>query len=451
MPAEKQSCDLLMSAHGPEEREYFRLRAEWLRFKNHIFDTNTELPTLAAVLDDIRRLMEERGTLGLIYLDLGGNGRLEALHGWHAYDEVVRGFAMALATLKDGVMGPRDILAVLSVRADKFLLVLGGPGVAPVDRSSVEALSTRIRQHIHDVLPKHLPALPMPIAFHQGHALMYRDPMLRAERCVHRALDAAMFMSLRNRAREEDERAHTLDAIIAGRQVVTLYQPILDLRNLTVLGHEVFTRGPAGSAFEDAETLFLLAERTGRLMEFERLCRHRSLATARSHLRRGHKLFLNTSVGALRDPEVAGSAFLDQVKSQGLDHADVVLEITERVAVSERQTYQAVLRDLKRQGFGIAIDDMGAGYSSLQAVVEIEPEYLKFDISLVRNIDRSLIKRSLLETLVELSEKIGAQVIAEGIEAESEFRTLRDMGVRLGQGRYLSPPTPVPEEGGARP
>ena len=67
------------------------------------------------------------------------------------------------------------------------------------------------------------------------------------------------------------------------------------------------------------------------------------------------------------------------------------------------------LRELKREGFGIAIDDMGAGYSSLQSLVELEPDYLKFDISLVRHIDRNLIKRSLLETLVELSEKIGAQ------------------------------------------
>jgi EAL domain-containing protein (putative c-di-GMP-specific phosphodiesterase class I) len=65
----------------------------------------------------------------------------------------------------------------------------------------------------------------------------------------------------------------------------------------------------------------------------------------------------------------------------------------------------------------------------------------------VRNIDRSLIKRSLLETLVELAEKIDSEVIAEGIEAESEFRTLRDLGVNLGQGRYLAPPVVVPAEG----
>jgi EAL domain-containing protein (putative c-di-GMP-specific phosphodiesterase class I) len=89
---------------------------------------------------------------------------------------------------------------------------------------------------------------------------------------------------------------------------------------------------------------------------------------------------------------------------------------------------------------------MGAGYSSLQALVDVEPDYLKFDISLVRQIDRNLIKRSLLETLVDLSAKIGARVIAEGIELEPELNTLREMGVPLGQGRYLAPPVMLPVE-----
>jgi EAL domain-containing protein (putative c-di-GMP-specific phosphodiesterase class I) len=158
------------------------------------------------------------------------------------------------------------------------------------------------------------------------------------------------------------------------------------------------------------------------------------------------KLFLNTSAGALTDSEVAGPGFVRMVEAQGLAHEDVVLEINEHVAFEGRPDYSAVLRELKRQGFRIAIDDMGAGYSSLHSVVEMEPDYMKFDVSLVRNIDRSLIKRSLLETLVELAEKIGAQVVAEGIEAESELLAVRDMGVRLGQGRYLAAPAPIPGE-----
>jgi EAL domain-containing protein (putative c-di-GMP-specific phosphodiesterase class I) len=432
----------------PREGDYYRLRAEWLRFKNHVFDANTELPTLAAVLDDVRRLMEERGTLGLLYLDLGGDGQLELLHGWQAYDEVLRAFARTLVSLRsEGPLGTRDILAVMGVRSDKFLVVMRGQEQGPFDPVSLEARARQVRRRVDETLPRYLPSLlPAPLPYHHGHALMYRDPMLRAERSIHKALDEAMFMSLRQRTREEDRRVQGLDDLIGGGQVMTLYQPILNLETLTVLGHEVFTRGPAGGPFEDAERLFALAERTGRLLELERLCRNRALSSVGRHLPPNTKLFLNTSARALADSDVAGPGFIKAVEERGLRHSDVILEITERVALEERQSYREVLRSLKQEGFGIAIDDMGAGYSSLQALVEVEPDYLKFDVSLVRNIDRSLIKRSLLETLVDLARRIGAQVIAEGIEVESELHTLRELGVPLGQGRYLGPPVPLPVE-----
>jgi EAL domain-containing protein (putative c-di-GMP-specific phosphodiesterase class I) len=429
----------------PQESDYFRLRAEWLRFKGHVLDANTGLPTLTAVLDDVRRLMEERGTLALVYLDLGGDGQFEPLHGWQAYDEVVRGFARALLALRDeAALGRRDVIAVMTVRSDKFLVFMRAAESSP-DAAGLEARVRRLRDKLEEALPRFLPeALGPQVAFHSGHALMFRDPMLRAERSIHRALDEAMFMSLRQRTRDEDRRAQGLDQMIGDRDLVTLYQPILDLRSMEVLGHEVFSRGPAGGPFEDAERLFALAERTGRLLDLERLCRQRALGSVRRHLKPGAKLFLNTSARALADPEVGGAAFVRQVDDSGLSHQDVILEITERMAVEEREPYREMLRRLKREGFGIAIDDMGAGYSSLQALVEVEPDYLKFDISLVRQIDRSVIKRSLLETLVDLSAKISARVIAEGIELEPELATLREMGVPLGQGRFLAPPVMLP-------
>ena len=433
---------------GPD---YFRLRAEWLRFKNHVFDSDVELPTLAAVLDDARRLLEERGSLGLVYLDPGSNGQTESLHGWQAYDEVIRGVAETLKSLRqDGLLGMRDLIATLGIRSDKFILFVAGPKGAALDALKLQGLVLRLRERLTGELPRRVTdALAIPVLLEYGHALLHRDPMLRAERAVHRALDEAMLMAQRQRARDEDQRAQGLHALIESQQVVTLYQPILNLADLSVLGHEVFTRGSAGSPFEDPEQLFALALRAGRIVDFERLCRNRALELARRHLGRGAKLFLNTAAHTLGDSDVAGAGFVRRVDAQGLQHADVVLEIAERVTFDQRQSPHEVLHELKRQGFRIAIDDMGAGYASLQAIVELEPDYLKFDIALVRNIDKSLIKRSLLETLVELSQKIGAEVIAEGIEAESELLTLRELGVCLGQGRYLAPPVVVPQEGAA--
>jgi EAL domain-containing protein (putative c-di-GMP-specific phosphodiesterase class I) len=332
----------------------------------------------------------------------------------------------------------------MSVRSDKFLVFLRGGDGGALDADSIEGRAQRLRERIVEALPAHLgPGVEQPVTFDLGHALMYRDPMLRAERSIHRALDEAMFMALRQRTRDEDRRAHGLDEIIAAGQIHTLYQPILDLRTQQVVGHEIFTHGPAGTPFEEAERLFAVAERTGRLLDLERLSRARALESARRHLAPGAKLFLNTSARALADPDVAGAGFVRLVDASGLRHEEVVLEITERVPREERPPYEQALHDLKQQGFGIAIDDMGAGYSSLSALVTIEPNYLKFDIALVRGIDRSSIKRSLLETVVDLSGRIGAKVVAEGIEVEGELTTLRDMGVPLGQGRFLAAPVEV--------
>jgi EAL domain-containing protein (putative c-di-GMP-specific phosphodiesterase class I)/GGDEF domain-containing protein len=433
---------------GRAERDhYLLLRSEWLRFRSHLYDASTALPTLAAVLDDTRRLLEERGSLGLVYLDLAEAGQLEALHGWQWYDAQLKAFARSLLDLKrDGYLEPRDIAAVLSVRSDKFLLILGGPGSFALDRTSLAPLVARVRERIAQGIAERQVGPAGGAGLDHGYALLYRDPMLRAERALYKALDEAMYMSLRQRSRARDESARSLDALIREQRIVTHYQPILRLDDMAVLGHEVFSRGSPGGALEDAERLFALAQRTGRLLDLERLCRRRALLTARGHLGDGSKLFINTSAPALRDPELTGPGFVEELEAQGMQPGDVVLEISERVSVEERESYREALRQLKARGFGVAIADMGAGYASLQSIVDLEPDYLKFDIALVRNIDKSLIKRSLLETLVELSQKIGAAVIAEGIEAESELQTLRELGVRLGQGRFLAPPVAVQQE-----
>jgi EAL domain-containing protein (putative c-di-GMP-specific phosphodiesterase class I) len=430
---------------------YLQLRAEWLRFRNHLFDASAELPTLAAVLDDARRLLEERGTLGLIYLDLAETGQLEALQGWQWYDAELKAFAHSLLDLRRlGLLQGRDIVAVLSVRSDKFLVILGGPGPFPLDRSGFATLAQRVCELLAQAAAERQPEAAQGASFDHGYALLYRDPMLRAERALYKALDEAMAMSLRQRSRAQDQSARRIDLLIREQQVVTHYQPILKLDDMAVLGHEVFSHGPPGGTLEDPERLFALAQRTGRLLDLERLCRRRALASARGHLGGGGKLFMNASAVALGDPELRGPGFLDELEAQAMAPADVVFEVSERVSIEERESYRGALRQLKARGFGVAIDDMGAGYASLQSIVDLEPDYLKFDIALVRNIDRSLIKRSLLETLVELSGKIGARVIAEGIEAASELATLREMEVPLGQGRYLAPPRAVagkPERG----
>ena len=226
-----------MTAPPSANADYFRLRAEWLRFKNHVIDSNTELPTLAAVLDDVRRLMEERGTLGLVYLDLGADGQSrDASTGGRPTTSCCAAFAQHAGVAARG-RPPRaraTSIAVMSVRSDKFLVFLRGPGRRSPRRGlALEGRARRLRERVvrsparPPAAGRRGPARPSDM----GHALMYRDPMLRAERSIHRALDEAMLMTLRQRTRDEDRarpgpgRDHRRAA-----QVDTLYQPILDLR-----------------------------------------------------------------------------------------------------------------------------------------------------------------------------------------------------------------------------
>ena len=220
-----------MTPPSPPEGDYERLHGEWLRFRGQVVDATTDLPTLSAVLDDVRRLMEERGTIGVVYLDVGGEGAAEPLRGAEDYDAVLARFAKALLGLKgEGIIGPRDIAATLGVRSDKYLLFVRAHESLPVELAALESRARRIRERLEQAMADPGGDGAAPVVLHVGHALMYRDPMLRAERSIHRALDEAMFMSLRQRTREEDRRMHALDEVIAGDQIITLFQPIVDLR-----------------------------------------------------------------------------------------------------------------------------------------------------------------------------------------------------------------------------
>ncbi|MEM8963176.1 MAG: EAL domain-containing protein, partial [Acidobacteriota bacterium] len=212
---------------------------------------------------------------------------------------------------------------------------------------------------------------------------------------------------------------------------------------------EALSAPPSDTSFSSPEMLFSYAEETDRIVELERLCRREAVMRSGRWTPRvasrleaeNPKLFLNCSAPAFTDPELC-ETLIALTGAVGYRPDDIVLEVTERVAITEWQAFQTALARVRRAGLKVAIDDMGSGYSSLHAVAEIEPDYLKFDLSLILNIHRSRIKRNLLESLVLLADKISARTIAEGLECEDEFETVRRMGIEYGQGYLFARPAP---------
>jgi len=424
---------------------YWELRAEWLKLRGCLFDPNTGLPALPAVIDGVRRRLEDGEHIGALFVELASEEKLEEVCGWQAYDRLLRQVAQVLEEFRERTLQPRDTLAITGIRGDAFLLFVGA--------RPRQALDERRLNRLRDALSKELSSrlrfdsegeLPRGITLSCGSAMVDVDPTVRIERSVYKGIDDARMACRRQRERQHSLRLSELRRILAAGDVAVRYQPIVHLGDGHIHGYEALSSGPAGDVFESPEMLFSFAEETDHIVELERLCRIRAIRGAAT-LKNGQKLFLNCSAHGFVDPDLFSGEILHEIESANLRPQSVVFEVTERVAITEWKEFRAILADLRQRGFAVAIDDMGAGYSSLQAVAEIEPDYLKFDISLVRDIHLSPIKRNLLETLVVLAEKIHAQVIAEGVESEGEYDALRSMSIPFAQGYYLAQPGRIPD------
>lgn len=231
--------------------------------------------------------------------------------------------------------------------------------------------------------------------------------------------------------------------------MTTVFQPIVNLSTGTIYGYEALTRGPEGSWFKSPQNLFPFAESHGYLYALERLTRERAISEFGSwrqalEPQARPKLFLNVNPRIFQDPSFASGRTRELIDRIGLVPGDITFEITERSSIEDMKGFRRALEYYRNQGFMLAIDDTGAGYSNLALIGEIQPEFIKVDGALIHNLDRAPIRRALLETLVAFGEKTNIRIIAEGIETEAELIALQTTGITLGQGFYLSPPASPP-------
>jgi EAL domain-containing protein (putative c-di-GMP-specific phosphodiesterase class I) len=423
------------------DQTFWELRAEWLQLRGCLFDPGTGLPALSAVIEDVRRRLENGERLGLIYLAPSAGERLESICGWQSYDRLLKWLAAALLDFRDRELGPSGLVALSAVRGDEFLIFVdadvGDRGTAHRLAHLGERLGTEIETRLRSEAGGS--EVPPGAMLSYGAAPVLLDPTVRIERSIYQSVDEVRSICRRQRERQHGLRRTELRRILAAHDVLIRYQPIVRLDDGAIHGFEALSTGPSGDIFENPEMMFSFAEETEQIIELERLCRSKAIRGAAA-LNSPQKLFLNCSARGFVDPQLTSAAILEEVSRAGRAPADIVFEVTERVAITEWKQFRSILADLRRMGFSIAIDDMGAGYSSLQAVAEVEPDYLKFDISLVRDIHLSPIKRNLLETLVVLARKIDARVIAEGVESAQECEALRAMDVTFAQGFYFAVP-----------
>ncbi|MDY7092452.1 MAG: bifunctional diguanylate cyclase/phosphodiesterase [Acidobacteriota bacterium] len=417
--------------------------SRWRELRGALVDHNTELPSLTAVLSEIRELVQNRRRLGLLYLDLSAEAPLESIYGWETYDGLLRQVAEALGVFQRDRLSSDDVLAICNVRGEEFVLVVGLDDAASAAQR-LEELQERIADHLSARLRVQFDnESPRPLSVQSAADLLLPDPMVRLERVFYRTLDTLRSICRREREKQHSERIRELRRIVSAVDITVRFQPIISLDSGEVHGFEALSCGPTGGVFENPEMLFAFAEETDHIVELERICRFESIRRA-GELGNSGRLFLNCSARGFTDPELFCRNLVDQAERCGLRPADIVIEITERVAITAWQDFRRSVAALRLIGFQIALDDMGAGYSSLQSVAEVQPDYLKVDLSLIRDLHKSPIKRSLLQSLLTIAHSIGAQVIAEGVEKAEECQVLREMNVTFAQGFFFARPTVDP-------
>lgn len=165
-------------------------------------------------------------------------------------------------------------------------------------------------------------------------------------------------------------------------------------------------------------------------------------------LGRRNRYGINLLPASLLAPQFEAPAFADRIRGAGLTPRQIVVECTEQQAIADVAHLKKQVRALRRLGFGFAIDDAGAGYPSLTVIAALEPSIIKIDraiISRIGNKDGEA-KRALVEAFVSFSRRIGARVVAEGIENRRDLLTLQELGVDFGQGYLLGRPATAPAQ-----
>ncbi len=405
------------------------------------------IPTYHERVPEVAGELAERGSVGIVVLDASSMGTVEDEYGSDAYAEVRRRLFKVMGEQRGKDFRTDDLLALDQPRGLQFVLFLDRKRRRsnPTTVADLKLVRTRLLASLAPNLARAgFPYIKTPPPVEIGYAMAVHNPLIHPERIVRRAVDDALDYAAHSRRAEQILVRERLQDIILRERVVTAYQPIMRLKERTVLGFEALSRGPRGSGLEAADALFGAATEHNLLVELDRLCRKRALLSS-GRIPSNAKIFVNTLPATIRDPQFRGKSLIDFLDKAQVSPDRIVIEITEKLVIDNYNLFRETMAYFTDLGMSFAVDDVGAGYSGLESIARLKPNYLKIDMLLVRDVHASLVNREMVKAIIALGQGIGSEVIAEGIQLEDEARALSDMGIDWGQGYLLARPDVGPE------
>jgi len=213
------------------------------------------------------------------------------------------------------------------------------------------------------------------------------------------------------------------------------FQPIVDVSERSIHAHEALVRGVQGEGA--AETLAQLTE--ANIYAFDQACRVKAIDMAASLGLKQH-LHINFLPNAVYEPRACIRATLEAAERTGIAPEQLTFEITENETITDTGHLLAIIAEYRRQGFLIALDDMGTGWSGLSRLADLKPDILKLDRALVQDCDKDRVRLAIIRNMIRLGDEIGMQVVLEGVETAAEMQALVDVGGRYMQGFHFARP-----------
>ena len=410
-------------------------RADRVEYEQMLYDFLTGLPTLPVMIERSRQIIKERGEMVVLYFNFVRYSRIEEIYGWEKLDAVLETTSAAVREFLDSTT-LRTSRVLLSFTNDDDFIFFHVPAQdksaateAEID-GMVAALQSHVQARIETAHGEDIAAL---FDIYVGRAHVYYNPKVRLERLIYRGIREAANAAKGVEEREKARRVTDLRASLRDRLVYVDYHPIVQADTGRVFGYEALARGNMRS-LRSPEVMFEVAAEAELIWELSRLCRSRAIEGMATQLQPSELLFLNVDPHDFADP--------DFTEHEAPDPSRVVIEITERTAIKDYPKFRERLKVFRQRGYRFAVDDAGSGYAGLGSIANLEPDFIKLDISLINLIDTNFLKQNLVETMVKFANDHGAKVIAEGVERAEEFETVKSLGVHFVQGFYLHRPAP---------
>jgi diguanylate cyclase (GGDEF)-like protein len=399
-----------------------------------------EFPNHYEKLPQIVAMMMRDRAVSCLYVDLNRLRRIERELGVAQHAELF----LQAGHMLDGMRGDslrQNDLVCRTEDDDAYICVLA-PSRKDDENSSLEGVAARVQKRLeHELSPLVRDLVRDSPRVNVGFARVLNNSMVRPERLISRLVSEARESALlqRNRASQADKTL--LQEIILNEQLTPVYQPIVHLQTGAIFGFEALIRGPRDTSLESPASLFSVADEVGLTFELDRAC-FRSALRGAVGLEPIHRLFVNLLPLSFYDSSFIETEVSHLLDAAALTPANVVFEITERLAIENFTSFRRALARYTAMGFGVAIDDVGTKHANLETVMALRPHLIKISDVLTRGVSRSTVKREMMNSLGRIAEAIDAVIVAEGIETPDDLVVLHDLGVRYGQGFFLARPGP---------